>query len=104
MLPELVHLPGGSFRMGSEQFYSEEAPVHDMPVAPFSIDHHPLTNAQSAAVVGPTDCATGRSARLAAVVDVGAGGVLEPTFRPRVVGRRPGRTPSSSGGLPRRRR
>ena len=28
MLTELVELPGGSFRMGSTQFYPEEAPVH----------------------------------------------------------------------------
>ncbi len=54
MLTELVHLPGGSFGMGSEQFYPEEAPVQDMTVAPFSIEQHPVTNAQFADFVGAT--------------------------------------------------
>jgi sulfatase modifying factor 1 len=58
MLTELVHLAGGSFRMGSEQFYSEEAPVHDMTVAPFSIEQHPVTNAQFADFVGATGYVT----------------------------------------------
>jgi formylglycine-generating enzyme len=58
MLTELIRLPGGSFRMGSERFYPEEAPVHDATVAPFSIERHPVTNAQFAEFVGATGYVT----------------------------------------------
>jgi formylglycine-generating enzyme len=58
MLTELIHLPGGSFWMGSEQFYPEESPVHDMTIAPFSIEQHPVTNAQFADFVGATGYVT----------------------------------------------
>jgi sulfatase modifying factor 1 len=40
----MVHLEGGSFRMGSESFYSEEGPVHDVEVAPFEMDRYAVTN------------------------------------------------------------
>ncbi len=43
---EMVQLPGGSFRMGSTEFYADETPVHERTVAPFRIDVHPVTNAQ----------------------------------------------------------
>jgi formylglycine-generating enzyme required for sulfatase activity len=46
MLTELVELPGGSFRMGSTQFYPEEAPAHTATVAAFGVERHPVTNAQ----------------------------------------------------------
>ncbi|AMO60145.1 sulfatase-modifying factor 1 [Mycolicibacterium phlei] len=58
MLTELVELPGGSFRMGSTQFYPEEAPVHTVTVAPFAIERHPVTNAQFAAFVADTGYVT----------------------------------------------
>jgi formylglycine-generating enzyme len=48
MLTALVELPGGSFRMGSTQFYPEEVPAHTVRVAAFAIDRHPVTNAQFA--------------------------------------------------------
>jgi formylglycine-generating enzyme len=54
MLTELVELPGGSFRMGSVQFYPEEAPVHTVDVAAFAIERHPVTNAQFAEFVADT--------------------------------------------------
>lgn len=54
MLTELVVLDGGSFRMGSTQFYPEEAPVHTVTVAPFAIERHPVTNAQFGAFVSET--------------------------------------------------
>ncbi len=54
MLTELVELPGGSFRMGSTQFYPEEAPVHTVTVAAFAIERHPVTNAQFAEFVADT--------------------------------------------------
>jgi formylglycine-generating enzyme required for sulfatase activity len=51
MLTEVVELPGGSFRMGSTQFYPEEAPVHTATVAAFAIERHPVTNSQFAEFV-----------------------------------------------------
>jgi formylglycine-generating enzyme required for sulfatase activity len=58
MLTELVELPGGAYRMGSTQFYPEEAPVHTVTVAPFAIERHPVTNAQFAAFVDATGYVT----------------------------------------------
>ncbi|WNG82894.1 formylglycine-generating enzyme family protein [Mycobacterium sp. ITM-2016-00316] len=54
MLTELAALPGGTYRMGSSHFYPEEAPVHDVTVAPFAIERHPVTNAQFAEFVAAT--------------------------------------------------
>ena len=42
----MVELPGGSFLMGSERFYPEEAPVHPVTVDPFWIDEHQVTVAE----------------------------------------------------------
>ena len=39
-------LPGGTFRMGSDRFYPEEAPVRTATVGPFAIARHEVTNAQ----------------------------------------------------------
>ena len=39
----MVHVPGGTFRMGSEEFYPEERPVHTVSVDDFWIDEHPVT-------------------------------------------------------------
>jgi formylglycine-generating enzyme len=58
MLTKLVQLPGASFRMGSERFYPEESPVHEVTVEPFSIELHPVTNAQFAEFVGDTGYVT----------------------------------------------
>jgi len=58
MLTELVALPGGSFRMGSTQFYPEEAPVHSATVAAFAVERHPVTNAQFAEFVADTGYVT----------------------------------------------
>lgn len=54
MLTELVDLPGGSFVMGSARFYPEEGPEHQVTVAPFAIERHPVTNAQFAEFVAQT--------------------------------------------------
>lgn len=43
-LAGMVHIPGGSFRMGSDQFYPEERPVHRVAVDAFWIDARPVTN------------------------------------------------------------
>ena len=39
----MVHVPGGTFRMGSEEFYPEERPVHTVSVDDFWIDEHLVT-------------------------------------------------------------
>lgn len=47
-------LPGGTFLMGSEDFYPEESPVHLARVGSFAIDIYPVTNTQFAAFVAAT--------------------------------------------------
>lgn len=47
-------IPGGSFTMGSEQFYPEEAPLRRVRVDGFWIDETPVTNRQFAAFVKAT--------------------------------------------------
>lgn len=54
MLTELIALPGGAFRMGSERFYPEESPAHEVFVEPFAIERHPVTNRQFAEFVSVT--------------------------------------------------
>ena len=39
-------VPGGTFAMGSEDFYPEERPVHRASVDGFWIDEHPITAAE----------------------------------------------------------
>jgi formylglycine-generating enzyme required for sulfatase activity len=41
---EMVRIPGGTFRMGSDEHYGEEAPVHQVTVDAFWIDRTPVTN------------------------------------------------------------
>ena len=43
-LNEMVWLPGGTFRMGSDRHYPEEAPSHRVTVDGFWIDKTPVTN------------------------------------------------------------
>lgn len=57
-LAGMVALPGGVFRMGSEQGYPEERHVHPVRLAPFLIDQHEVTNAQFAAFVKATGYVT----------------------------------------------
>ena len=47
-------IPGGRFRMGSDRFYPEEAPVVEVRVDPFLIDETPVTNAEFARFVAET--------------------------------------------------
>jgi len=42
----MVRIPGGTFRMGSDGHYPEEAPVHSATIGGFWIDRHPVTNRQ----------------------------------------------------------
>ncbi len=50
----MVHVPGGSFSMGSDAFYLEEKPVRRVKVGPFWIDPMPVTNRQFAVFVEAT--------------------------------------------------
>ena len=42
----MIPISGGTFRMGSNQHYPEEAPVHRVTVGDFRIDRYPVTNRQ----------------------------------------------------------
>jgi formylglycine-generating enzyme required for sulfatase activity len=56
--PGMIPIPAGHFKMGSEDFRPEEAPVHDMSVEGFWIDSHDVTNAQFARFVAATGYVT----------------------------------------------
>jgi formylglycine-generating enzyme required for sulfatase activity len=47
-------IPGGTFRMGADRFYPEEAPMHTVTISGFWMDTHVVTNAQFAAFVRAT--------------------------------------------------
>ena len=47
---DMVRVLGGTFRMGSDRHYPEEAPVHRVTVSPFWIDLTPVTNCLSASL------------------------------------------------------
>ena len=51
---DMVWIPGGTFRMGSDRHYPEEAPVHRVTVDGFWIDRTPVTNRQFRAFVEAT--------------------------------------------------
>lgn len=53
-LAGMVRVPGGTFLMGSERFYPEEAPVRKVRVDPFWMDATLVTNRQFAAFVAAT--------------------------------------------------
>ncbi len=57
-MPDMIALPGGSFRMGSDRHYPEEAPARDVTVAPFRVARTPTTNRQFAAFVAATGYVT----------------------------------------------
>jgi sulfatase modifying factor 1 len=42
----MLRIPGGTFRMGSDRHYPEEAPAHRVTVDEFFIDRTPVTNRQ----------------------------------------------------------
>jgi formylglycine-generating enzyme len=51
---DMVWIPGGTFRMGSDKHYAEEAPVHLVTVDAFWIDRTPVTNREFREFVGAT--------------------------------------------------
>ncbi len=53
-LDQMIRIPGGTFRMGSDRHYREEAPVRHVTVDPFRMDPCTVTNAQFAAFVAAT--------------------------------------------------
>jgi formylglycine-generating enzyme required for sulfatase activity len=56
--PDMVWIPGGTFRMGSEQHYPEERPVHRVAVDGFWMDAAPVTNARFGEFVAATGYVT----------------------------------------------
>ncbi len=50
----MVWIPGGTFRMGSEDFYPEERPVHEISVDGFWMDSFEVTSEQFAQFVAET--------------------------------------------------
>ncbi|MEZ5743453.1 MAG: formylglycine-generating enzyme family protein [Sphingomonadaceae bacterium] len=54
----MVRIDGGTFTMGSEQFYPEEQPLRRVRVYPFRIDPVPVTNAEFARFVAATGYVT----------------------------------------------
>lgn len=53
-LEQMAWIPGGTFEMGSNDFYPEERPVHRVAVDGFWMDRHPVTNAEFSAFVKAT--------------------------------------------------
>ncbi|HUN94758.1 MAG TPA: formylglycine-generating enzyme family protein [Bradyrhizobium sp.] len=51
---DMVWIPGGTFRMGSNDHYAEEAPVHRVTVDDFLIDRTPVTNREFKEFVNTT--------------------------------------------------
>ena len=56
--PDMLWIPGGSFLMGSADFYPEEGPVHEVTVDGFWMDRHVITNEQFARFVDATGYVT----------------------------------------------
>ena len=55
---DTVLIPAGTFRMGSDEFYPDERPVHEREVASFRLDRYAVTNADFARFVDATGYVT----------------------------------------------
>lgn len=55
---QMVWIPGGRFRMGSDRHYPEERPVHDVSLDGFWMDANPVTNEEFGRFVHATRYAT----------------------------------------------
>jgi formylglycine-generating enzyme required for sulfatase activity len=51
-------IDGGTFTMGSDRFYPEEGPVHEVTLASFELDPAPVTNSEFAEFVAATGYVT----------------------------------------------
>ncbi len=58
---EMVVIPAGRYRMGSADFYPEEAPVREIDVGSFAIQRTPVTVTQFARFVDETGYVTSPS-------------------------------------------
>src|SRR4026209_741185 len=56
--PNMLWIPSGTFRMGSEDFYPEERPAHEVSVDGFWIDRYAVPNEQFARFVAATGYVT----------------------------------------------
>ena len=54
----MIRVEGGTFTMGSTEFYADEGPTVRVHVDSFEIDAHPVTNEQFAAFVEATGYVT----------------------------------------------
>ncbi|WP_344094138.1 formylglycine-generating enzyme family protein [Microbacterium deminutum] len=54
----MVRIAGGTFQMGSDEFYPDERPVHERSVGAFEIDRYEVTNEDFAAFVTDTGYVT----------------------------------------------
>jgi sulfatase modifying factor 1 len=56
--PNMAWIPGGTFRMGSDNHYIEERPAHRVTVDGFWIDKYPVTNERFAQFIADTGYTT----------------------------------------------
>jgi len=54
----MIRIPAGSFRMGSVDFYPEEAPVREVEIGAFAVDINPVTVTQFARFIEDTGYVT----------------------------------------------
>src|SRR5712672_1605023 len=54
----MLYVPGGTFRMGSDRHYPEEAPIHRVTVNEFRMDRTPVTNREFRRFVNATGYVT----------------------------------------------
>ena len=57
-LKDMVQIPGGKFLMGSDNFYPEEKPVHEVTIDGFWMDKYEVTNEQYEKFVNETGYVT----------------------------------------------
>jgi sulfatase modifying factor 1 len=57
-MKDMAWIPGGTFLMGSDDWYPEERPVHPVSVDPFWMDEHQVTVAEFRRFVKATDYVT----------------------------------------------
>lgn len=58
LIDDMVLISGGTFLMGSNAHYAEEAPAHSVTVSDVWVDRHQVTNAEYAAFVSATGYVT----------------------------------------------